>query len=202
MSGFLLDTNCVSELVCPKPEPRVIEWVDAADEATLYLSVLTLGEIRKGVASLPLSKRRTRLEAWLEVDLEARFSGKIVPIDAAISDRWGAISAEAKRDQPDPRGIGADAPRRKRVLAACRELQAEARPAEDEGTHDQQYGEDDEGDRNAEDIALAEDQEHHALKPEQSGEGEEPGGEGGEVDIIPPVQWQVFDGLLLDHSAQ
>ncbi len=96
MSGYLLDTNCVSELVCPRPEPRVIEWVDAADEATLYLSVLTLGEIRKGVASLPPSKRRTRLEAWLEVDLQARFSGRIVPIDAAISDRWGSISAEAK----------------------------------------------------------------------------------------------------------
>ena len=97
MTGYLLDTNCVSELVCPKPEPRVIEWVDAADEATLYLSVLTLGEIRKGVASLPPSKRRTRLEGWLEVDLPARFSGRIVPIDAAISDRWGSISAEAKR---------------------------------------------------------------------------------------------------------
>ncbi len=97
MTGFLLDTNCVSELVAPKPEPRVIEWVDAADEATLYLSVLTLGEIRKGVASLPQSKRRTRLESWLEVDLQARFAGRIVPIDAAISDRWGSISAEAKR---------------------------------------------------------------------------------------------------------
>ena len=71
--------------------------MDAADEATLFLSVLTLGEIRKGVASLPPSKRRTRLEAWLEVDLPARFSGRIVPIDAAIADRWGSISAEAKR---------------------------------------------------------------------------------------------------------
>jgi toxin FitB len=97
VSGYLLDTNCVSELVCPKPEPRVIEWVEAADEATLYLSVLTLGEIRKGVASLPLSKRRTRLEGWLEVDLQARFAGRIVPIDAAIADRWGSIAAEAKR---------------------------------------------------------------------------------------------------------
>jgi len=97
VTGYLLDTNCVSELVCPKPEPRVIEWVDAADEATLYLSVLTLGEIRKGVASLPPSKRRARLETWLEVDLKARFAGRIVPVVAAISDRWGSIAAEAKR---------------------------------------------------------------------------------------------------------
>jgi toxin FitB len=97
MSGYLLDTNLVSELVRPNPESRVVEWVDAADEATLYLSVLTLGEIRKGLASLPQSKRRTRLEAWLEVDLQARFAGRIVPIDPAIADRWGSIAAEAKR---------------------------------------------------------------------------------------------------------
>ena len=53
MSGFLLDTNCLSELVRVKPEPRVIEWIGAADEGLLYLSVLTLGEIRKGLAALP-----------------------------------------------------------------------------------------------------------------------------------------------------
>src|SRR5260370_24537088 len=67
MSGFLLDTNCISELVRPKPEPRVMEWMEAADEAILYLSVLTVGEIRKGLAGLTQGKRRTRLEAWLEV---------------------------------------------------------------------------------------------------------------------------------------
>jgi len=97
MSGFLLDTNCISELVKPKPEARVVEWMEAADEAMLYLSVLTVGEIRKGLAGIPQSKRRTRLETWLEVDLQARFAGRIVPIDAAIADRWGVIAADAKR---------------------------------------------------------------------------------------------------------
>jgi predicted nucleic acid-binding protein len=97
VSGYLLDTNVVSELVRPKPEPKVMEWVDTADEATLYLSVLTLGEIRKGLASLLHGKRRTRLEAWLEVDLQGRFSGRIVPIDTAIADRWGSIAGDAKR---------------------------------------------------------------------------------------------------------
>jgi predicted nucleic acid-binding protein len=97
MSGFLLDTNCISELVRPKPEPRVMDWMEAADEAILYLSVLTVGEIRKGLAGLPQSKRRTRLETWLEVELQARFAGRIVPIDAAIADRWGLIAAEARR---------------------------------------------------------------------------------------------------------
>ena len=80
MSGFLLDTNCISELVRSKPEPRVLDWMEAADESLLYLSVLTLGEIRKGVAQLPQGKRRTHLETWLELELRARFSGKILPI--------------------------------------------------------------------------------------------------------------------------
>lgn len=97
MSGFLLDTNCISEVVRARPEPRVLEWLEAADERLLYLSVLTLGEIRKGVAGLPQGKRRTRLEAWLEVELQARFSGRILPIDAAIADRWGLLAADAKR---------------------------------------------------------------------------------------------------------
>lgn len=97
MSGFLLDTNCVSELVSPKPEPRVLEWMDAVDEGLLYLSVLTLGEIRKGVAGLAQGKRRTHLETWLEVDLQARFSNRIVPVDSAIADRWGLLASEAKR---------------------------------------------------------------------------------------------------------
>jgi predicted nucleic acid-binding protein len=97
MSGFLLDTNCISELVRLKPEPRVMEWMDATDEAMLHLSVLTLGEIRKGLAGLAQGKRRSRLETWLEVELQARFAGRILAIEAAIADRWGLISAEGKR---------------------------------------------------------------------------------------------------------
>src|SRR5437016_7203463 len=97
MSGFLLDTNCISELVRSKPEPLVLQWMEAADESLLHLSVLTLGEIRKGVAGLPQSKRRTQLETWLELELQARFSGRILPIDAAVADRWGLLAANAKR---------------------------------------------------------------------------------------------------------
>src|SRR5437868_14013199 len=98
MSGFLLDTNCVSELTRAKPEPHVLDWMQAADETLLHLSVLTLGEIRKGVAVLPQSKRRTQLEVWLERDLQARFAGRILPIDAQTADRWGFLAAEAKRN--------------------------------------------------------------------------------------------------------
>ena len=74
-----------------------MEWMEAADETMLYLSVLTVGEIRMGLAALPQGKRRTHLETWLEVELQARFAGRIMPIDAAIADRWGLIAAEAKR---------------------------------------------------------------------------------------------------------
>jgi predicted nucleic acid-binding protein len=97
VSGFLLDTSCVSELVRVKPDPRVLEWMEAAEETLLHLSVLTLGEIRKGLAALPQGRRRTRLEAWLEVDLRGRFSGRILPVDAAVADRWGLLAAQARR---------------------------------------------------------------------------------------------------------
>lgn len=96
MSGFLLDTNCISELVHSRPEPRVAEWMRAANESLLYLSVLTLGEIRKGAAALPQSRRRAYLESWLESDLQVRFSGRILAIDNHIADRWGWLTAEAQ----------------------------------------------------------------------------------------------------------
>ena len=97
MSGFLLDTNCISDVVRLKPEPRVMAWMEGADESLLYLSVLTMGEIRKGLAALQQSKRRSQLETWLELELQARFSGRILPIDAAVADRWGLLAARAKR---------------------------------------------------------------------------------------------------------
>ena len=97
MSGFLLDTNCISEAVRVRPDPNVENWVRAAEQELLYLSVLTLGEIRKGLAGLAQGKRRTRLETWLEVELQFRFSGRILPIDVGVADRWGLLEADAKR---------------------------------------------------------------------------------------------------------
>ncbi len=96
MNGFLLDTNTVSEMVSLKPDARVLDWIAAADEKRLFLSALTLGEIRQGVAALPQSKKRSRLEAWLEVDLQERFVGRILGIDGAVADRWGWIMAQAQ----------------------------------------------------------------------------------------------------------
>lgn len=96
MKGYLVDTNCISEAVRLRPDPRVMSWLEAADEGLLYLSVLTLGEIRKGVASLPQGRRRASLENWLNLELQARFSGRILSIDEAIADRWGLLAATAK----------------------------------------------------------------------------------------------------------
>src|SRR5437899_3061245 len=95
MSGFLLDTKCISELVRPKPEPRVMEWMEAADEAMLYLSVLTVGEIRKVWLSCP---RADGGHIWkLGWALNCKPGSPEESIDAAIADRWGLIAAEAKR---------------------------------------------------------------------------------------------------------
>ena len=96
MSGFLLDTNIISELVKPKPDVNVTEWVENTDESLLHLSVLTLGEIRRGIASLPQSRRRATLEAWLDKDLRMRFEDRILPIDDEVADRWGLLTAAAR----------------------------------------------------------------------------------------------------------
>jgi toxin FitB len=92
VSAFLLDTNVISELIKPKPEPKVTAWIDDTDEELLFLSVLTLGEIRRGVVLLPRSARRTALEAWLGKELPLRFSNRILGVDQEVADRWGHLS--------------------------------------------------------------------------------------------------------------
>jgi predicted nucleic acid-binding protein len=96
VSGFLLDTNVISELVKPRPEANVTDWIESTDESLIYLSVLTLGEIRRGIAALPQSRRRASLEAWLDKDLRTRFEGRILDIDQGVADRWGLLTAAAR----------------------------------------------------------------------------------------------------------
>jgi toxin FitB len=92
VSAFLLDTNVIAELIKPKPEPKVTMWIDDTDEGLLFLSVLTLGEIREGVVLLPRSARRTSLETWLSKELPLRFSNRILGVDQEIAERWGHLS--------------------------------------------------------------------------------------------------------------
>ena len=102
MSGFLLDTNVISELVRPKAELKVRAWVADTDESLLYLSVLTFDEIRKGIAALQNASRRAALEAWLDGDLSWRFTNRILSIDQAVADRWGRLAAQAGAKSPLP----------------------------------------------------------------------------------------------------
>jgi len=95
MRGFLLDTNCISEPLRVAPDQRVVQWIDSIDEEMLYLSVLTIGELRKGACRLPSSSRRSQLERWLD-ELCLRFAGRVLSINIEIADRWGRISATAE----------------------------------------------------------------------------------------------------------
>jgi toxin FitB len=95
VSGYLLDTNVLSETVKPQANERVLAWLEASNELLFHVSVLTLGEIRNGIDSAPLSARRTSLESWLSRDLMIRFAGRILGVNQEIADRWGRITAKA-----------------------------------------------------------------------------------------------------------
>ena len=95
--SFLLDTCVISEVVKPSPNPAVLAWLAAQEEASLFISVLTLGELRRGVERLPASRKREALTAWLESELSARFSGRILSIDEAVAAQWGVMQARAER---------------------------------------------------------------------------------------------------------
>ncbi len=96
MSGFLLDTNVPSELTRIRPDPRVAAWLEAADDEQLFISVVTLGELRKGFAILPTSQRRASLEKWLQNELPPWFEGRILPVTQSIADRWGILDAQSQ----------------------------------------------------------------------------------------------------------
>jgi predicted nucleic acid-binding protein len=95
--SYLLDTNVVSEWVKPRPNDNVIAWLAQADEDEIFISVCTLAELRFGVEWMPKGKRREALNAWLSNDLVLRFDGRVVPVDIAIADKWGAIQARSRR---------------------------------------------------------------------------------------------------------
>jgi toxin FitB len=94
VSSFLLDTNIPSELIRSRPDPRVEKWVYAQDETSLYLSVVSIGELRRGFVTLAVSKRRSELERWFENDLLPRFQERILPVTHSIANCWGTLDAE------------------------------------------------------------------------------------------------------------
>jgi predicted nucleic acid-binding protein len=96
VSGFLLDTNIPSELTQPMPDPRVRDWVDAQDNASLYFSVVSVGELRRGFTMLSPGKKRTRLEQWFEQYLLPLFGDRILPVTQSIGDCWGVLDGECQ----------------------------------------------------------------------------------------------------------
>jgi predicted nucleic acid-binding protein len=96
MKGFLLDTNVPSEMTRPRPQPSVYGWLDDADDDQLYLSVVSLGEILKGVTVLPESKRRSQLQRWLDETLRPWFQGRILPVNEPIAERWGVLAGRCQ----------------------------------------------------------------------------------------------------------
>lgn len=98
--SYLIDTNVLSELKRKVPDQGVVEWFAQRPSQILYLSMLTLGEIRKGVEGVKDARRRQRLSDWLESDLRQFFYGRILSVDAAVADRWGRLVADAGRPLP------------------------------------------------------------------------------------------------------
>jgi predicted nucleic acid-binding protein len=87
--NFLLDTNAVSELMKPQPNPGLIAWIEATDEDRLFLSVVSLAELRYGIERMADGRRRNRLEQWLRDEVPLRFEGRLLSVDGAVADNWG-----------------------------------------------------------------------------------------------------------------
>jgi predicted nucleic acid-binding protein len=91
--SFLLDTNVVSEWVRPRPNAGVMAWLAEADEDGVFLSVVTLAELRHGIERMAAGQRRRRLNEWLANDLLFRFEGRVLPVDVTVADSWGRLTA-------------------------------------------------------------------------------------------------------------
>jgi predicted nucleic acid-binding protein len=100
---YLLDTCVLSEATKKRPAAKVLTWLDVQEEMSLFLSVITLGELHKGLSKLPASRRRRELQQWVEQALPRRFTGRILAVDQEVAVRWGMISGKAEQQgQPVP----------------------------------------------------------------------------------------------------
>jgi tRNA(fMet)-specific endonuclease VapC len=96
--SFLLDTCVISEALTKQPNPKVLEFVDNLDPEDVYLSVITIGELFKGIAKLSASRRRNELQTWFEEELLVRYHGKILSLDAGVLMTWGKLVARLEAD--------------------------------------------------------------------------------------------------------
>jgi predicted nucleic acid-binding protein len=94
---FLIDTNVLSEVRRPQPDSNVLGWLDSVDEDRAYISVISLAELRRGIALMEPGRRRQSLEQWLADDLPERFAGRVLAVDSKIAERWGDLMALSKK---------------------------------------------------------------------------------------------------------
>ncbi len=92
-----MDTCAISELTKKKPKRSVVEWIESHDEQTLFLSVLTLGELEKGIAKLADSRRKANLQSWLQSDLHERFEGRVLDVTRDVAEIWGRLMGKAEK---------------------------------------------------------------------------------------------------------
>ncbi len=97
MSGYLLDTNLVSEWSKPQPNSGVVEWFRSADEGLVHLSAVTLAELWRGIVRLPDSVRRRQLHSWFESEVRLRFLSRVLDVDEAVALCWGEIVSHRER---------------------------------------------------------------------------------------------------------
>jgi predicted nucleic acid-binding protein len=102
--NFLLDTNAISEWVKPRPNPGLIGWMELADEDRIFISVISLAELRYGVERMAAGNRRHRLERWLEHELPLRFESRILVVNTDVAEAWGST---VSRSEAAGRPIGA-----------------------------------------------------------------------------------------------
>lgn len=96
MNGFLLDTNVPSEALRPRPDANVSAWIKGQPKDLQFLSVVSVGELRRGFILMPHGKHRSRLEHWLVQSLIPAFAGRILAVTLSIVDRWGILDAQCQ----------------------------------------------------------------------------------------------------------
>lgn len=97
MVSYLLDTNVLAELVKPMPNPNVLNWIDAQDEHALYISVVTVGELLRGIAKHPHPIRQAQLATWVNNELVPRFGSRVLPLSHDVMRRWAEITVACER---------------------------------------------------------------------------------------------------------
>lgn len=95
--SYILDTNIISELIAKQPNQRVIDWLKGVDTNNLFLSVITIGEIKKGIEKLPESLRKKNIQDWFENDLLIGFEGRILSLDLSVILLWGELIGELEK---------------------------------------------------------------------------------------------------------